>query len=259
MITFENVPQAITGIQQLMDELNLKSNDEPVLGGYESESTAQLLDNIKAMKSTIKDCITTTQLVDNTISDEADRCSCDFIWNAGNNPHTPIDLLELGNTVNNDISDNSEKYSGIANMFNDMPTIISISADDVVAVRKNTIYCGLVLVQHEGLFLGVSRKDDHNDIGLPGGKRNIGESAPDCAVRETLEETGYAVTLVDEPEYLGMDKNYCCQTYLATVDSDAPVDIAVAETGIVGWFPKQAFLDGSFGAYNAKMFRHFGF
>ena len=42
-------------------------------------------------------------------------------------------------------------------------------------------------------ILGVSRKDDFDDWGLPGGKISEGETAIEGAVRELREETGYYV------------------------------------------------------------------
>jgi len=47
-------------------------------------------------------------------------------------------------------------------------------------------------------ILGVSRKDDHDDWGLPGGKVSEGETPVEGAIRELHEETGYVV----EPDKL---------------------------------------------------------
>lgn len=44
----------------------------------------------------------------------------------------------------------------------------------------------------EGKVLAVSRKDDPNDLGLPGGKAEDGETPFEAVVREVEEETGLA-------------------------------------------------------------------
>lgn len=119
------------------------------------------------------------------------------------------------------------------------------------------IDCSLVLVKSGDKFLGVSRKDNHNDIGLPGGKRNPGESFKDCAIREVMEETGYVVKLISCTPYDDIDLGYRCLTYLAEFETTIVGDKGPGETGLVGFFDKQDFLDGSFGRYNADMFKHF--
>ena len=49
----------------------------------------------------------------------------------------------------------------------------------------------VVLFNDKGEVLAVSRKDDHNDFGLIGGKMDPEDRTTwDAAVRETKEETG---------------------------------------------------------------------
>jgi len=54
----------------------------------------------------------------------------------------------------------------------------------------------VVLINKEGLVLGVSRKTNHNDFGLPGGKMDPedNENPINTAIRETLEETGLRIS-----------------------------------------------------------------
>jgi len=54
---------------------------------------------------------------------------------------------------------------------------------------------GTMLIRNkEGLYLGVSRKEDSTKFGLPGGKSEVGETPEKTAVRETREETGVDVS-----------------------------------------------------------------
>ena len=119
--------------------------------------------------------------------------------------------------------------------------------------------CSLVLIKLPGTekYLGVTRKDDHSDVGLPGGKREMGESFHDCAVREALEETGYTIRLLPAPSFKATEKSLMYITFLAEITSADTHPLDPSETGVVGFFNKQAFLEGSFGDYNEKMFKHF--
>lgn len=119
------------------------------------------------------------------------------------------------------------------------------------------VNCSLALIKRGNHYLGVSRKDRPSDIGLPGGKREPGESFHDCLVREVLEETGYHVRVESNPWFKAVEGEYNCITMIATIINHEPEQIAPSETGVVGFFSKQHFLDGSFGEYNKKMFEHF--
>lgn len=122
----------------------------------------------------------------------------------------------------------------------------------------DAVFCAMVLVKSNGFYLGVSRKDDHNDIGMPGGKSDPGETPQECALRETMEETGYTVKILDVPPYIATGLRRTCVTYLAEIVPTARRAVSEKETALVGMFPKQAFLDGFSGEYNEPMFKHFG-
>jgi 8-oxo-dGTP diphosphatase len=51
-----------------------------------------------------------------------------------------------------------------------------------------------VVTNDQGHYLAVSRKDDHDDLGFPGGKIEPGESPEEAVVRELYEETGLLVS-----------------------------------------------------------------
>jgi hypothetical protein len=105
----------------------------------------------------------------------------------------------------------------------------------------------IVLINEEGLILGVSRKDNHNDFGLPGGKMDPEDNGDPMvtAIRECKEETGldvYDLQLVFAIHKSG-NMGY---TYLAKYSGE----INHNEPHVVKWVPMQVLINGSFGRYN---------
>jgi 8-oxo-dGTP pyrophosphatase MutT (NUDIX family) len=68
--------------------------------------------------------------------------------------------------------------------------------DDPNAPAANSLVpaASAVVVDDAGRIL-LQRRRDNGMWALPGGAMHLGESLPDCAVRETLEETGYEVEI----------------------------------------------------------------
>jgi ADP-ribose pyrophosphatase YjhB (NUDIX family) len=68
--------------------------------------------------------------------------------------------------------------------------------DDPGAPKANSVVpsANVVVVNDAGEILLIRRADNDN-WALPGGAMDLGESLPDAAVRETLEETGIRVEL----------------------------------------------------------------
>ena len=105
----------------------------------------------------------------------------------------------------------------------------------------------VVLINPQGLILGVSRKDDHNDFGLIGGKMDPQDNNDPIltAIRETREETGLEignlrlVFAIHKEGFMGY-------TYLADYSGEINHD----EPHVVKWVPMERLVLGSFGKYN---------
>lgn len=122
----------------------------------------------------------------------------------------------------------------------------------------------VILPFANGLFLGVSRKYDHNDFGFAGGKCEEGESSIQCAVRETKEETGIEITsmnLIDIREYVNktvephtLDTVYCyvvneCRVF----NMMTPEELIEKGEGVTKGVTREELIAGSFGDYNEQI------
>ncbi|AQW52136.1 NUDIX hydrolase [Streptomyces violaceusniger] len=69
--------------------------------------------------------------------------------------------------------------------------------DDPNAPAANSLVpaASAVVVDDSGRIL-LQRRSDNDMWALPGGAMHIGESLPDCAIRETNEETGIDVEII---------------------------------------------------------------
>ena len=106
----------------------------------------------------------------------------------------------------------------------------------------------VVILNEDGEVLAVSRKHDHNDFGLVGGKVDKGESPFDAIIRETYEETGLVIYEGGLIPIFQMHRNgYMGYTYLAKVYSGK---IHTDENHVVKWTSFNTIIDGSFGEWN---------
>jgi ADP-ribose pyrophosphatase YjhB (NUDIX family) len=113
------------------------------------------------------------------------------------------------------------------------------------------------LIMRNGKALCVSRKDDHNDFGMPGGKVDGNESLEDAMEREVLEETGYSVIHTSEMTFTHQCGSHEVTTFLCRI-SDINAGVDDTETGLVEWLDPTVLLTGSFAAYNNLALKHFG-
>lgn len=105
----------------------------------------------------------------------------------------------------------------------------------------------VVLLNDEGLVLGVSRKDNHSDFGLPGGKMDPEDNDDPVAtaIREVKEETGFEI--YDLKLVFAMHRDgFMGHTFIAKYSGE----INHKEPHVVKWVPFQVILEGSFGKYN---------
>lgn len=121
----------------------------------------------------------------------------------------------------------------------------------------------VLIMNEEGKILSVSRKDDKNDIGLPGGKIEPGETPAEAALRELFEETGYKV----------IDGRFLQMIYHSEADGKLAVTYQIPfgaikassgapssnETGVVAWVnPSVLTTSKTFGEYNRNLFKAVG-
>lgn len=131
-----------------------------------------------------------------------------------------------------------------------------------VAGPEKLASCVLARHPEQDLVLGASRRGEPDEWSLPGGKRDAGESARDCAFREFNEETGEA--LLGELSLLheGMDEGgYHTSVYvpgeadrtrLSRMFTTQPREV---EPGIfIAYIPPAKLFEGPFGGFNRDVF-----
>ncbi len=117
-----------------------------------------------------------------------------------------------------------------------------------------------LIMNTEGKVLAVSRRGKPEDLGLPGGKINPGETPEQAIIREAQEETGITLTkfefVFDRQDPLGQEEE--CRCFRVTEYTGEPQSI---EPDIsVSWVCPERFLEPNctFRSYNSDLFRHLG-
>jgi 8-oxo-dGTP pyrophosphatase MutT (NUDIX family) len=115
----------------------------------------------------------------------------------------------------------------------------------------------VVARNHADLYLGVTRKDDPNDWGLPGGKVEPGETQIEAAVRELREETGLVCWTAELHEvFVGRDPTSREVVTAFKLDSAISWFDQPANEGRVGLVTEGQLLSGTYGAYNEAALYH---
>jgi 8-oxo-dGTP pyrophosphatase MutT (NUDIX family) len=115
--------------------------------------------------------------------------------------------------------------------------------------NEHTNRVSVVLLFNQGKILGVSRKTDPNDFGLPGGKLDPEEKFEEAAIREVKEETGLDIFGLT-PVFYRMDGDFFAVCYVAQWKGE--ID-NTRESGVVKWVDFEVIKQGSFGQYNTEL------
>lgn len=108
----------------------------------------------------------------------------------------------------------------------------------------------IVVVEREGLVLAVSRKHDHADLGLPGGKIEPGEDPITTVCREAVEETGGTLC---NPILVKVAKIGDIKVFIYQADIFGDLEQHVnSEGALVSWVDVKHICRGTFGKFNQE-------
>lgn len=131
---------------------------------------------------------------------------------------------------------------------------------DEHGIARDRRAVAILAFDDEGSVLGVTRRDNHEDWGKPGGSvEPEDENDWQAAARELLEECGCVVESRDlDVVYAGWDDagNWTTTFYAGTFTGTPtrPESDGGKPAGLVGYVPRERLTSGSFGTYNQRVF-----
>lgn len=132
-----------------------------------------------------------------------------------------------------------------------------LSGDINEAASPMRVGVGALMIRADGKVLAASRKTNHDDLGLPGGKIEPGETEMQALVRELEEETGVRAKRYHRLFAAPDGGGYWFVTFLVYEWEGEPTD---HEGAIVRWVEPGDLLrtSCSFRQYNRELFEHLG-
>jgi len=128
------------------------------------------------------------------------------------------------------------------------------SDNDKLVQNEHNKAAVCLVISKTGLILTVSRRDDPNAFGLPGGKVEPGELPAEAAIRELNEETGLTASNLKQIFKMRDAHGYVTYTFLC----DAHGNIHTNEEGVIRWLNPHDLIDKSvspFYEYNFSLFK----
>ena len=129
--------------------------------------------------------------------------------------------------------------------------LLLVKAKELWYNNVNIPKASTILLIKDGKILSVSRKNNHSQKGLVGGKVDPGETFKEAAIREAYEETGYKCYNL-KPVFTRRDGDFMAVVYLADFD-DNETHISEKETGLVEWVDFCEIEKGPFGIFNKQL------
>lgn len=144
-----------------------------------------------------------------------------------------------------------ESLNKIAKEWDESHPDLSKVIRDSITMGLRLAATGLAKQKGKDLYLSVTRKTNHEDYGLPGGKIDPGETPEEAVVREVFEETGLNFSRI-KPVFARQDGEFLAITYAGDVSGT----LGTREDGVPAWVPAEVLCTkSSFAQYNTELLK----